>query len=297
MGGPRLPQLPSHIRGGPAPHAGGSPGGATSYPTGQEKPSPGGARQLGEREEGLSPRNAGHGGPGPLCLSQLETRLGHAGDTCLPGGRLPFCTIPLRRQALPGVHTMSLTSFPEGGRPAPRTRTIMTAQQGAPQGPPELAEVLPSPPPETAKMLFAAGPTGEGGRQAGPPDTQPDHAGPLADSRHRLGSLASLPGLGPRPQRDPCDREGGAWTGIAAGVSGCDSKCAQVGVTHGPRGSRSGDTHILSLWVICEPPAWAEEPCPHGHLWEPTHPPRMPEQACPSGWAGGGPGSRPASRV
>ena len=50
---------------------------------------------------------------------------------------------------------------------------------------------------------------------------------------------------------------------IAAGVRGCESKCAQVGIAHGPRGSRRGDTHILSLCVICEPLAWAEEPCPH----------------------------------
>lgn len=181
----------------------------------------------------MSPCNAGHGGPGPLCLSQLETRLGHAGDTCLLGGRLPFCTPPLRPQALPGVHTMSLTSFPEGGRPAPRTGTLMTAHQSSQK----YHRLLPR---RWQRCSLLPVLQVRGGRQAGPPDTQPDHAGPLADSGTDSAALPPSPAWAPALRGIRVTVKVVLGPSIAAGVRGCESKCTQVGVAHGPRGSHGG---------------------------------------------------------
>ncbi|KAI4535121.1 hypothetical protein MG293_014347 [Ovis ammon polii] len=88
-------------------------------------------------------------GMGDLTLcAQLEAW--HTQPT--PVGRLPFCTPPLRPQALPGVHTVSLTSFPEDGGKH-------DGPSGRPAGPDGARRNTSVSSPKTAKILFAAGPT------------------------------------------------------------------------------------------------------------------------------------------
>lgn len=178
----------------------------------------------------------------------------------------------------------------------------MMAPQGAPQGRMELAETPPSPPPRQQRfsslLVLQVRGAGRPGRQ----DPQTHSPTTLAPWLTQGTDFAALPPSSARAPHPPSRGirvtvRVGLAPGITAGVGGCESKCAQMGIAHSPRGSCRGGTHVLSLWVICEPPAWAERPCPHCHLWEPTRPPRIPEQARPSGWAGGRSGSRRASRV
>ena len=167
-----------------------------------------------QREEGC---HRAMQGVGDLALRASPSwRPGTRRRHLCPRRRLPFCTPPLRPQALPGVHMMSLTSFPGG-------RGKRDGPTGRPSGPAgaRRSTTVSSPRRQRCPSVLILQVRGAGrpGRQD-PQTLSPTTPAPWLTHGTDFAALPPSPARGPRPQRDPRDSEGGACIRIAAGVGG-----------------------------------------------------------------------------